>query len=293
VSVISSVTTSGNPASTTFNYQNVDPQTGLGWRDARQDFGRSLILANTTGIYGLYGGSVTKISGKLDQFFTTALFPPTAGALQPSSAIATIFNIKHYLMLMTAIDPDTNAPTNVMATWNEKEWVLTSQSVNLKYIGTQKVGSQYTAWGTDGASLYPLFNQPSTTLVKRLDTKLYGGQDIIMMKQFMGLWMSAQDQSSTLAGVACNFAFAISGLAIQPTPATPNTEMEPAPSLVTDLLYVQPSFQAPPPFWPMIASGTGGAPFNSIGARMTTTSPDWVLSHLGLGYTDYQGFYGG
>ncbi len=41
VAVVSNVQTGGSPATTTFNYQNVDPQSGLSWRDSRQDF-RSL-----------------------------------------------------------------------------------------------------------------------------------------------------------------------------------------------------------------------------------------------------------
>ena len=62
VSIVSNVQTSGSPSITTFTYQNVDPQIGLAWRDSMQDFGRSVIFGNTTGVYGLYGGNVTKIS---------------------------------------------------------------------------------------------------------------------------------------------------------------------------------------------------------------------------------------
>jgi hypothetical protein len=76
VSVVSNVATSGNPSTTTFNYQNVDPQTGVSWRASLQDFGRTVVGANETGIYGLYGGAMTKISAKLDQFFNLAIFPP-------------------------------------------------------------------------------------------------------------------------------------------------------------------------------------------------------------------------
>ena len=294
VSVISSVNTSGSPSTTTFNYQNVDPQTGLKWRDARQDFGRSLLMANETGVYGLYGGAVTKVSGKLDQFFEKAIFSAAPGVAIPSGAVATIFNIKHYLMLMTVEDPDTGAQRNVMATWNEKEWFVTSQSLGLTYIGPQKVASKYTAWGTDGLALYPLFNAPSPTLVKRLDTKLYGGDQPIMYKQFLGAWISAQDQSEALAGIDCPISFAISGLPALETPATPAVDMTSWPSLIAPDLLVAPfDFQAPPPFWPVIASGTGGASFFSIGARLTTMSPDFILAHLVLGYSDLVSFYEG
>ena len=293
VSVISSVNTSGNPATTTFNYQNVDPQTGLSWRDARQDFGRSLLMANETGVYGLYGGAVTKVSGKLDQFFNQALFPPTPGALSPTAAVATIFNIKHYLMLMTIMDPDTDLMRNIMVTWNEKDWFVTSQSPALNYIGTQKVGSKYTAWGTDGQNLFPLFQKPSQNLAKRLDTKPYGGEAPLMVKNFEGLWMTGQDRSSPLTGFAANFTFNISGLAGVPTPITPAIDMDSLPSFIAPLTLAQPSFHAPYPTWPIWGIGTGGAPFTSIQAQMTTNSADFILGHLVIGYTDTVAFYGG
>ena len=75
VSVVSNVQTTGTPAVTTFTYQNVDPQIGLSWRDSLNDYGRANVFGNTTGIYGLYGGNVTKISGKLDRLFVNASFP--------------------------------------------------------------------------------------------------------------------------------------------------------------------------------------------------------------------------
>lgn len=278
VSVVSNVQTSGTPPTTTFTYQNVDPQSGLSWRDTIQDFGRSVISMNTTGVFGLYGGSVAKISSKLDQLFTKALFPPTADALTPSGATATLFNVKHYLSLMTITDPDTNEPRNVMATWNEKEWSLTSQSVNLTYIGSQKISSFFTAWGTDGNALYPLFNQPSTALTKRLDTKYYGADTAFILKDFVSLHLVAQDQSVGLDGVSASMSAVLSGPAIQSLqyPSAADTTENP--------LFNQPSFQAPPPFWPIWGTGTKGATFSSVGLRFSTNSPDFILGDLVIGY---------
>ena len=65
VSVVSNVNTTGSPATTTFNYQNVDPQTGIPWRDSLLPFGRTLLFGNNTGVYGIYGGAATKVSAKL------------------------------------------------------------------------------------------------------------------------------------------------------------------------------------------------------------------------------------
>jgi hypothetical protein len=172
VSSVSNVNTSGSPPSTTFNYLNIDPQAGLLWRDSIADFGKSTIIANETGIWGLFGGSLRKISEKLDQFLNAlgsggkAVYPSNGG-ITPSAAVATIYNVKHYLNLMTIQDPDTGLTRNVMAMWNEKDWTIASQSVALTFIATQKIASKYYAYGTDANSIYPLFDTPSSTLAKR------------------------------------------------------------------------------------------------------------------------------
>lgn len=279
VSVISNVQTAGSPATTSFTYQNVEPQSGLTWRDSMQDFGRAVTFGNETGRYGLYGGNVAKISGKLDRLFLNALFPPAGGAIAPSGASATIFNVKHDLMLMTIVDPDTGAARNVMTTWNEKSWTITSQSPNLTYIGPQKVKSVFTAWGTDGSSLYPLFQQPSSGLVKRLDTKIYGADSLHLVKDLYSLHVSAQDLSSGQVGVVGSVAFNVSGPAQQAVgfPSVPS-------SVYSNVLIGSLSLSAPPPAWPVWTSGTNGLPFNLIGMRMRSTSPDFVLGDLILGW---------
>ena len=279
VSVISNVQTIGSPATTTFTYQNVEPQAGLTWRDSMQDFGRAVTFGNETGRYGLYGGNVTKISGKLDRLFLNALFPPTGGAVAPSGATATLFDVKHDLMLMTIVDPDTGLSRNVMATWNEKTWTITSQSVNLVYIGPQKVKSVFTAWGTDGTKLYPLFQQPSVTLVKRLDTKVYGVDSLFLIKDLYSLHVTAQDLSSGQSGVAASVTFNISG----PAQQAPNFNSTPS-GVYASVPIGTLNFAAPSPAWPVWTSGTKGLPFNLIGMRLESTSPDFVLGFVALGY---------
>lgn len=288
VSVVSSVNTSGNPATTTFNYQNVDPQSGLSWRDSRQDFGRSLLIANEVGVFGLYGGAVTKISDKMNDVFTSAIFPATSGAVVPSSAIATIFDVKHYLLLMTIQDPDTGAFSNKMVTWNEKEWTVSSQTIGLTYIGQQKVESRFTAWGTDGAALYPMFARPSSALVKRMDTKIYGGgQAGFVVKEFFRFYIQAQDQSSDFEGVSIGVDFALSGQASQAS----DPDLRTVPSGVYPSDFFKPVvFPAPPPAWPVFGVGNGGFPFMSLGARLTTTSPDFIVSNFMIGYIELVAF---
>ena len=283
VSVISGVSTSGSPITTTFSYQNVDPDIGLSYRDTLTNFGRSILFGNNTGIYGLYGGSVTRVSDKLVGLFNNALFPPTAGAVSPSSALATLFDIKHFLMLLTVTDPDTNLPVNVMATWNEKTWGLTTQTVNLTQIGTQHVGSVYTAYGTDGISLYPLFQKPSTNLIKRLDTKLYGGNQPFQIKDWAALYVVAQDKTTTGAGITMSVSAVVSGLSQQAAydPSTPD-------QVITDTVIMNQdvAFQSPAPYYATWSTGTVGLPFVNMGLRFTSNSPDFVLNHVVISYTN-------
>lgn len=281
VNVVSNVLTSGSPATTTFNNQNIDPQNGLSWRDTRQDFGRSMVFANETGVYGLYGGAVTKVSQKLDQLFVNAIFPPTAGALTPVGAVATIFNVKHYLLLITIKDPDTQEFRNVMLTWNEKDWVVTTQSVPIVDLASQKVESAFTAWGTDGIHIFPLFQTPSSALSKRLDTKFYGGDKNFIIKDLWALWLTGEDISVDQSGFSGTVSFIGSGLASQ---AEDDASV---PNVTSDAsLIQQPIFNAPAPYWPVWGASVQ-LPFTAVGAKLVTNAEDFAIANLAVGNSDH------
>ena len=276
VEVISNVQTSGTPATTTFNYQNTDPQVGTSWRDTVIDYSRTILLANPLGVYGLYGGSVTKISGKMDDLFNN-MVQPQNGGVTPCSAIANIFSQKIFIMLMTITDPFTATTRNAMIGWDEKEWFVASQSINLTYIGTQEVNSDLTAWGTDGSSLFPLFNAPSANLNKTISTKLYGAQTGFIEKQAMSLYVQAQDLTETGTGIVFNTTTIDTELGQFPIP---NTVQFPAVNPVTPL---------PAPVFPTAASDVVGV---NLGITMTSSSPDFALQNLMLGYVDVRGIFG-
>ena len=287
MSVVSNVSTSGTPTVTTYNYQNVDPQAGLEWRDALQDFGRSTIIVNQTGVFGLYGGAATKISAKLDKLFANALFPPDGGAVTPSSAVAVIYNNKHFLNLMTVLDEDLGTTRTIMATWNEKDWTISSQSVTFTFIGTQKIGSTYKAFGTDGTSIYPMFQKPSSTLNKRLDTKFYGADKMFIQKELLATWMQFTDNSTGLAGVSGTLTIVASGLARQ-NENFPSVESVTA----TDVFFSPPTaVSAPAPYMPLWGSGVYSIKFSAIGMRFQSSSPDFTLGNWVLGYKDVTAYF--
>lgn len=276
VDVISNVNTSGSPPSTTFNYQNTDPQIGTSWRDTCADYSRTILFANPLGVYGLYGGSVTKISAKVDNLFTNAVFPQNGG-VTPCAAIANIFSQKIFLLLMTVSDVYTNAARNVMLGWDEKEWFIASQSSTLTFIGNQEVNSNITAWGTDGTTLFPLFNAPSSVLEKSISTKLYGADRGFIVKQAMGLYLQAQDLTKTGTGIDFSTATVDNELGSY---TVPNTVQFPALTPTTPLST------------PLFSTQTEDVPGVNLGVTLKSSSPDFVLNYLSLGYIDTVGIFG-
>ena len=286
VSVISNVQTSGNPATTTFSYQNSDPQVGSPWRDSAADWGNTILFGNPFGVYGIYGGSVRKVSAKIDEVFNAAVFPPTAGALVPTSAVANIYSQKVFLMLMTITDPFTETARNAMVAWTERDWFIASQTPALLAIGTQEVNSDLTAWGTDGTSLYPLFQTPSV-LAKKLATKMWGGAESFLISMTHSVYIDAVDRSAAQEGITFSQASIDSiGLAIPvQNPVTLKVTSVPSGSYPFDYTV---TFQAPYPIGAMYGTGRQPqAPGTAIGLTFTSQSLDFVLRNVSLGLIEY------
>lgn len=265
VDVISNVQTGGNPLNTVFNYQNTDPQVGTSWRDTLQDYGRTILFANELGVWGLYGGSVVKISAKLNDIFVNAVFPPARGALTPTSAVASLYKIKCYFLLLTIEDPFTGQNRNVILAWDEQRWFVVSQSTELTYISTQEINSNLTAWGTDGKSLFPLCNMASTALEKRLTTKLYGASSGFIQKGSYALWLQATDRSG--AGLTMDVTME-SNIGSFPLPTGPLTILAPFPKA------------------PVLAVRSSDVYAENLGVTVSWTAADFSLYSLVIGYWD-------
>lgn len=180
---VSGVTTSGTPAITTFNNQNVDPQLGSPWPNSVQVFSRNIVFANHLGIFVSYGGAVTKVSAPLDGFYTSV--PETLGVIQPSGAVAEIFGIQVYMLLLPVIDQYTGQQVNKLLMWDGKLWWTSQQDVALTFVTTREFDSRLTAWGTDGNGIYPLFTTPSSAFQKVVRSKLWSNPSYINRKTIM------------------------------------------------------------------------------------------------------------
>ena len=174
-----------------------------------------------------------------------------------------------------------------MIAWNEKDWCVLSQSKNLTYIGTQAIGTTFKAWGTDGTSLYPLFDKPSASITKKLITKAYGADRSYVVKALRGVWMSASDVSTGATGISGTLEAIISG--------TPNFNASTGATVVNQTYADwnnQPTFASPAPYF-----GTwGSAPrsdvaFTAISVKFSSTSLDFVLGNWVVGYTEEQAIF--
>jgi hypothetical protein len=289
VQVISNVQTLAGI--TTFNNANTDPQTGTPWRDSVAAYGRALLFANPTGIYGLYGGAAEKISDKFDGIFATASLPVNGTALPPA-AVATVFGIKIYCLLLTILDPFTSALRPVLLCWDGKTPFLASQSKALTYIATAETNSLPVAWGTDGATLFQLFAAASTSLTKKLQSKLWAGAGYIIYKQAMRLYTQLEDNSGAGATLSTSIDTDVQSNLVTISNATAFTWINNSGQAFTWKNNSNQAFAwgaaAALAIAGQDAQGTIG---RLLGFTVTSTSSDYTVISLALGYRDQTGFY--
>lgn len=183
--VNTSAGTSVSSPSTTFTNQNADPETGTSWPATVDVFSRNVIFANSYGVHVGYGGALTKVSDALDGIWNTV---PNFGGLSPSSAKAVIFGKKVYMVLLPVIDQYSGQQVNKLFIWNGKIWFSSQQDITMTYVAGQELNSVLTAYGTDGNTIHPLFQQPSTGFVKTVRSKLWDRPGYMFNKTVNRLW---------------------------------------------------------------------------------------------------------
>ena len=156
---------------TTFGNLNVDPQIGSPWPGSVQVLSRNIVFANTVGIYVSYGGAIKKASDQLDGFYATG--PIFGQSANFTSAVATIFGIDVYMLLLPVIDPFTGNQATKLLIWDGKKWFTSEQDRPLRFITSRELESVKTAWGSDGTNIFPLFDQPTTEFSKVIQSKLF------------------------------------------------------------------------------------------------------------------------
>jgi hypothetical protein len=202
INYISGVQTAGSPPTTTFTNTNADPEVGTPYPASVIKVGQNLMLANSFGIHEMNGAKAVKISDDLDGVYNTVA---NFGGLQLSSAQATIFGKKCQMTLVQITDPVSNTTVNKLFLRYGKKWFASVQDVALTFVASQEINSVFTAYGTDGTNIYPLFQKPSTAFNKVVQSKLWDTPVGIEATKTSGrLWGMAQYYSTVSPSLTFN-----------------------------------------------------------------------------------------
>lgn len=196
ISGVQTTTPSGGSPTTSFTQNNCDPEVGTPYPAAVTTLGQEILVANPAGVFVSSGGAFVKQSESLDGVFNTV---PASNfnsnpfnGFQLSAAKATIFGKRVWMVLASIVDPVVNATQNKLLMYNGKYWWASLQDVALTFIQGQEINSVFTAWGTDGTHLYPLFQQPSTAFAKTAQSKLWfdpgGYESGKTVSRFWSMW---------------------------------------------------------------------------------------------------------
>lgn len=289
VNYISGVTTAGSPLITTFSNQNVDPQIGTPWPNTLQVFSRAIVFANTYGIFSMYGGAVQKVSGPLDGIYTTVIpsgSPPAFSGLLPSGAVATVFGIPLYLMLMPILDQQSGNPRNALLLWDGKRWFTAGPSVTMTQIASQEINSVLTAFGTDGTAIYPLFQTPSRAIAKTVQSKWFSKPTYVMAKKAQyvaGLIKSLGSQNAVLTvtvdSESANQAITFTDTSVITWLNNSGTIVAWSTASGSPVTWINPSTGV----FVLPADVSGSL----IGMTASTTTPDMVLNSLSVAAQQY------
>jgi len=193
--IISNVQFSGqgtvtSPFTTNFTYSNLDPQVGHGFPRPAGRWGRYFAICNGDprnagdsdplafrgGIYLMTGGDAQMIGQKISNVYSTLDTAPFI----PTFAPMTMFGYRVMLLNGMFTDPFGRVRSMLLA-WNGDQWCVMSQGLNITQIGSYEDQSVIIPYGTDGTSLYRLFNHPDPKLIKRFSTKKLRGPGAAML----------------------------------------------------------------------------------------------------------------
>jgi hypothetical protein len=190
IDYISGVQTAGTPPVTTFTKQNAAPTIGTPFPWSVILHGQDILFSNSIGTYIISGAQPIKVSGMLDGIWNA----PMSG-LAVSAAHQTIFNREVWMMLSTFVNPITNATVTQPTMWDGKHWFSSPQTMSIVFIDSLEINSVFTAYGTDGTIVAPLFNTPSN-FTKQIQSKLWGDPGGYMLTKAPGRFWGTLDYYS-------------------------------------------------------------------------------------------------
>ena len=192
INVISNVNVNTNGI-TLFTNTNVSASVGSKRPYAIFPYFRSVLFLNDYGVYALVGSTTSKLSDPLDGIFSNIDFtyPIYAGQVLINNILCAAFNFRYYDAVFT------QSYRYIQAVFFEKKWFLTSQGDNLAYITSIPLGGKITLFGTDGTTLYRLYQNTSASITSRVQTALLPMGDPIRTKQALKIGIEATSTPTT------------------------------------------------------------------------------------------------
>jgi hypothetical protein len=164
---------------TIFTNTNVSASVGTKRPYAIFPYFRSVLFMNDYGIYALVGSTTSKLSDSLDGMIPNIDFnsPIYAGQVLLNNILCAAFNFRYYDAVFS------QGYRYIQAVFFEKKWFITSQNNNLAYITSVPVLGKIGLYGTDGTTLYRLYNDSGNTIASIVQTALLPMDDNIRTKQ--------------------------------------------------------------------------------------------------------------
>ena len=164
---------------TIFTNTNVSASVGTKRPYAIFPYFRSVLFMNDYGVYALVGSTTSKLSDSLDGMIPNIDFnsPIYAGQVLLNNILCAAFNFRYYDAVFS------QGYRYIQAVFFEKKWFITSQNDNLAYITTVPVLGKISLFGTDGTTLYRLYNDNTNNISSIMQTALLPMEDNIRTKQ--------------------------------------------------------------------------------------------------------------
>ena len=177
---------------TIFTNTNVSASVGTKRPYAIFPYFRSVLFMNDYGVYALVGSTTSKLSDSLDGMIPNIDFnsPIYAGQVLLNNILCAAFNFRYYDAVFS------QSYRYIQAVFFEKKWFITSQNDNLSYITTVPVSGKISLFGSDGTTLYRLYNDNTNNISTIVQTALLPMEDNIRTKQALKIGIEGTNTNS-------------------------------------------------------------------------------------------------
>lgn len=177
VNVIGNVQVNTN-GDTVFSNTNLSASVGSNQGASLVPYLRSLWFVNKAGVYTVYGSTPAKASDKLDGIFRLVDFTQ-----EVSSGIMFLENILCAAFLVSYMDPYLGDTRPILLIYFGQKWFVGNQGTDLVFISTGELGDISNIYGTDGTSLFRLFDDSTMPVPWLIRSAMWDMQDVIRDKQ--------------------------------------------------------------------------------------------------------------